>query len=130
MKINRGREKAARSEQRSETFTGKVWADRVLADPNGAVGVGSIFFEPRARTYWHRHSGGQVLVVTHGEGRVRSRDGKGGTIAAGDVVHIQPGEEHWHGAGPDSYLLHHAISLGKTEWLREVTDEEYRQGFD
>lgn len=130
MKINRGREKAVRSERRSETFTGTVWADRVLSDPAGAVGIGSVFFEPGARTHWHRHTAGQVLVVTHGQGRVRSRDGSGGVIAAGDVVHIAPGEEHWHGAGADSYMLHLAISLGKSEWLRAVTDEEYRQGFE
>lgn len=130
MKINRGREKAISSERRSETFTGTVWADRVLSDPKGAVGIGSVFFEPKARTYWHRHTGGQVLVVTHGQGRVRSRDGSGGVIAAGDVAHIGPGEEHWHGAEPGSYMLHLAISLGKTEWLKEVTDEEYRQGFE
>ncbi len=129
MKINRGREKGVSSERRSDTFTGTVWADRVLSDPDRAVGIGSIFFEPGSRTYWHRHGGGQVLYVTHGQGRVCSRDGKGGVIAAGDVVHIAPGEEHWHGAAPDSYLLHLAISLGKTEWLKEVTDEEYRKHF-
>ena len=115
MKINRGREKNVRSERRSENFTGTVWADRVLADPAGNVGVGSVFFEPAARTFWHKHSGGQVLYVTHGQGRVRSRDGVGGVIAAGDVVHIAPGEEHWHGAEPGSYMLHIAISLGKSE---------------
>jgi quercetin dioxygenase-like cupin family protein len=129
MKINRGREKAGTSERRSETFTGRVWADRVLSDPKGKVGIGSVFFEPGSRTYWHRHTEGQVLIVTHGQGRVRSRDGSGGVIAAGDVVHIAPGEEHWHGAEPTNYMLHHAISLGKSEWLKEVTDEEYNQGF-
>ena len=130
MKINRGREQAIHSERRSETFTGNVWADRVLSDPAGAVGIGSVFFEPKARTFWHRHSGGQVLIVTHGQGRVRSRDGGGGVIAPGDVVHIAPGEEHWHGAEPQNYMLHLAVSLGKTEWLTEVTDPEYRQGFE
>jgi quercetin dioxygenase-like cupin family protein len=128
MKINHGKEKNSRSELRSDTFTGRVWADRVLTDPNGAVGVNSVFFEPGARTYWHRHTGGQVLYVTHGRGRVRSRDGNGSTIAVGDVVHIAPGEDHWHGAAADSSILHVAITLGRTEWLGEVTEEEYRQG--
>ena len=128
MKIARVREKNSPSELRSDTFTGRVWGNRVLADPAGAVNVNSVFFEPGARTHWHRHAGGQLLHVTHGRGRVRSRDGSGGAMAAGDVVHIAPGEEHWHGADDNSLVLHLAISLGKTEWLGEVTAEEYRRG--
>jgi quercetin dioxygenase-like cupin family protein len=129
MRINRGREKNARSTRRSGTFTGGVWGDEVLADPTGRVTVSSVFFEPGARTHWHRHANGQVLYVTHGEGRVRSRDGTGGVIAAGDVVHIAPGEEHWHGAGPGTFMLHLAISLGKSEWFDAVTDGEYGEAF-
>ena len=128
MKIARVREKNSPSELRSDTFTGRVWGNRVLTDPAGAVNVNSVFFEPGARTHWHRHAGGQLLYVTHGRGRVRSRDGSGGAMAAGDVVHIAPGEEHWHGADDNSLVLHLAISLGKTEWLGEVTAEEYRRG--
>lgn len=125
MKINRGREKGRRSTRRSGTFTGTVWGDEVLTDQNGKVTINSVFFEPGARTYWHRHSEGQVLIVTHGQGRVRSRDGGGGTIAAGDVIHIAPGEEHWHGAAPDSVLLHLAITIGKSDWMTEVSEEDY-----
>lgn len=78
----------------------------------------------------NRVGGGQVLVVTHGLGRVRSRDGNGGVSATRDVVHIAPSEEHWHGAEPDKYLLPLAMSLGQAKWLREVTDEQYRRGFE
>ena len=92
----------------------------------GDVGVNDVFFEPGARTHWHMHAIGQVLVVTHGEGFVRTRDGDGGRIAAGDVVHIAAGEEHWHGAGPESYLLHVAISLGAATWLEPVSDDGLR----
>jgi quercetin dioxygenase-like cupin family protein len=91
----------------------------------GDVGVTNVFFEPGARTHWHTHEIGQVLYVTHGAGFVRGRDGAGGPIGAGDVVHIASGEEHWHGAAPDSYLLHVAVSLGDADWLHAVTDEEY-----
>ena len=129
MKINRGREKGTRSKRRSGTFTGNVWGDEVLSDPNGKVTINSVFFEPGGRTYWHRHSEGQVLYVTHGQGRVRSRDGSGGIIAAGDVIHIAPGEEHWHGAAPDSFLLHLAITIGKSDWLTEVSEEDYTKPF-
>jgi quercetin dioxygenase-like cupin family protein len=107
----------------AEHVTGVSWADPVLA--GGGLSVYHVFFEPQARTYWHTHDRGQVLLVTSGEGIVRSRDGSGGTIAVGDTVFIDPDEEHWHGAAPDSYMLHIAISLGAPVWLDAVTDEEY-----
>jgi quercetin dioxygenase-like cupin family protein len=125
MRIARGRA-GVPSEQRAETFTGRVWADPVLA-PEDGVTVNNVFFEPGARTHWHTHAEGQVLQVTHGEGWVQMRDGAGGRITAGDIVHIGPGEEHWHGAGPTSYLLHVAVSLGVTDWLEPVSDDDYRR---
>ena len=87
--------------------------------------MGHVFFEPRARTDWHRHERGQVLIVTSGSGLLISRDGEGGVIAVGDTAFIPPGEEHWHGAGPDSYLVHIAISLGGADWLDAVTEREF-----
>jgi quercetin dioxygenase-like cupin family protein len=127
MRIARGRAGAA-SEQRSATFTGRVWADPVLAAADG-VTVNAVFFEPGARTHWHTHEIGQVLHVTQGEGWVQVRDGAGGPITAGDVVHIGPGEVHWHGAAPDSYMLHVAVSLGGHEWLEPVSDHEFEGVF-
>jgi quercetin dioxygenase-like cupin family protein len=124
MKINPGREATLPSQQRSETFTGEVWADPVL-ESTGGVMINSVFFGPRSRTYWHRHEHGQILYVTSGQGRIYARDGQGGIIRAGHTVWIPPGEEHWHGADAETYLVHLAISLGKSEWLDEVTEEEY-----
>jgi quercetin dioxygenase-like cupin family protein len=126
MKINRAREAGKPSELRSETFTGEVWADPVLTDAKDVM-INNVFFAPRARTHWHKHGLGQVLVVLAGQGQVWNRTGEGGRIAAGDVVHIEPGDEHWHGAVSDAYLLHLAISLGPADWLSPVTDEEYAQ---
>jgi quercetin dioxygenase-like cupin family protein len=128
MKINRGREAGTRSELRSATFTGEVWGDPVLPETDGVL-INNVFFAPGARTHWHTHHQGQILVVTAGEGRARARDGSGGELAAGDVVWIPPGEEHWHGAAPDSYMLHLAISLGGHDWLDPVTDGEYEEGW-
>jgi quercetin dioxygenase-like cupin family protein len=101
-----------------------VWADPVLGAQDG-VAINAVFFEPGARTHWHTHELGQVLYVTHGEGFVQGRDGTGHRISAGDVVHIAPGEDHWHGAARESYLLHVAISLGEAEWGDPVTDVDY-----
>ena len=97
----------------ADYFTGTVWQEPIVTAPEPArLRATRVSFEPGARTHWHTHAIGQVLVVTHGAGFVRTREGDGGRLAAGDVVHIAAGEEHWHGAAPDSYLLHVAISLG------------------
>lgn len=127
MLVLHGRRPDASSVLQGATFTGDVWADPVLTGVEG-VSVHNVFFVPRARTYWHRHDAGQILWVTGGSGRVCSRGGAGAPIRAGDVVWIEPGEEHWHGAGDSTYLSHVAISLGGHEWLEPVTDEEYAAG--
>lgn len=127
MRIAKGRGGAS-SEQRTATFTGRVWADPILGAEDG-VGVTAVFFEPGARTHWHAHEIGQVLHVTHGQGWIQVRNGPGARISAGDVVHIGPGEVHWHGAGPDSYMLHVAVSLGGNEWLEPVAEDDYASAF-
>jgi quercetin dioxygenase-like cupin family protein len=124
MRINQGREPGSASQLRTETFTGEVWGDPVLAGAEGVV-INNIFFAPGGRTHWHRHHGAQVLWVVSGRGHAYNRDGEGGEIRGGDVVYIPAEEEHWHGADPHSYLVHVAITLGSHEWLEPVTDEEY-----
>ncbi len=116
------------SERRTDTFTGEVLADPVLPGEDGIV-VNAVLFAPGARTYWHKHEVAQVLFVTQGEGRLQSADGTGGTLRPGDVAHIPAGEVHWHGAAPGSLLLHVAVSVAKTEWMHEVSDEEYEAAF-
>jgi quercetin dioxygenase-like cupin family protein len=67
-----------------------------------------------------------VLLVTAGRGYVRTRAGGGDWVAAGDVVLAEPGEEHWHGAGGETFLVHTAVSLGETRWLEAVAEDDYR----
>lgn len=124
MRISRGRTDGAKSEERGPTFTGTVWADEVMGAQDGVL-INSVTFTPGARTNWHTHGQGQVLIVTAGEGRVVSTEGQSWVIRAGDVVHIPAGEKHWHGAGPDTLLAHTAISLGDTDWLEPVSPEDY-----
>jgi quercetin dioxygenase-like cupin family protein len=124
MKIVRGRE-GRPTEHRTETFTGDVFADAGLLGEG--LMVNSVFFTPRARTYWHRHAIAQVLYVTHGRGLLWSEEGHGAVLEPGDVAHIPAGERHWHGGAPDSFLLHLAISVGQTEWLDEVSDDDYQE---
>jgi quercetin dioxygenase-like cupin family protein len=61
---------------------------------------------------------------------IATRDGDRHVLAAGDTVYAPPGEAHWHGAAPDSSLLHTAVSLGTTRWLGEVTDDQYKAAWD
>jgi len=126
MRIARGRAAGSPSEERSATFTGRVWGDPVLAAEDGIV-VNNVFFEPGARTYWHTHDVAQVLYVLAGDGWVQVRGGSGGPITSGDTVHIPAGEEHWHGAATNAYLLHLAVSVGATNWLDPVSDEDYER---
>lgn len=114
------------SPQKTGSFTGEVWGESRLAGGDGPM-VNAVLFSPGARTHWHRHEDGQILHVTAGQGYVGTRDGFV-TVSAGDVVWAPGGEEHYHGATPESFLLHDAISLGSIDWLDEVTDDEYGDG--
>jgi quercetin dioxygenase-like cupin family protein len=108
----------------AERFTGQVWFDEIGATEHTTVM--SVHFTPGARTAWHSHPQGQVLYVTHGAGLVQSRGGDRAEIRAGDTVHAHPGEVHWHGAAPGTFLNHLAVQEGVTEWSEHVTDEEYQ----
>jgi quercetin dioxygenase-like cupin family protein len=110
-------------------FTGTVWMDAAPASPPGAR-VFRVFFEPGARTNWHTHPEGQILYVVTGTGRAQTEDEEAVEIGAGDGVYFAPGEKHWHGAGPDTFMVHVAVnpateSDGGTDWMEPVTDEEY-----
>ena len=108
-------------------FTGDVFIDTV-AQGHGATPttVGFVHFTPGARTAWHAHTIGQTLYVTEGEGRVQPRGEPAVTIRAGDVVFAPGGEWHWHGAAPDRFMTHLAVSEGGAEWGDHVSDNEYR----
>ena len=72
------------------------------------------------------HDGEQALYVASGAGVVRQRDGGSVEVQPGDLVYVSPGEEHWHGATPNSLFVHFAFTAsGGTDWLEEVTAEEY-----
>ena len=110
-------------------FTGDVWLETASVPKPGA-GLFRVLFEPGARTNWHTHPEGQFLFVVTGAGRAGTEDGPVEEIEAGDVVFFAPGERHWHGAGPDTFMVHIAITPaistdGGTDWLEPVADEEY-----
>jgi quercetin dioxygenase-like cupin family protein len=88
--------------------------------------ISTVTFAPEARSYWHHHTGGQILIVTAGLGWVCSHGQEPELLRIGDVVWVPPGETHWHGGTIDTMMTHLAISIGRTNWLHEVNDEDYR----
>lgn len=124
MKIARGRAAGAPTQQRTDTFTGTVWMDPVLPTTDGTT-VNNVFFPPGARTNWHHHENGQLLIVSAGHGLVCTDGERPHEIGPGDVVWVPAGERHWHGASAGSYLLHLAVSLGSTEWFQAVGDGDH-----
>lgn len=118
----------------ADWFTGDVYIDS-LKDPDdqSVVGCAHVRFTPGARTAWHTHPKGQTLYVTDGVGLVARRGGEVQQIQPGDVVFIEPGEQHWHGATTDRFMAHVAIQEADEQgvpvtWLDHVTDEEYAAG--
>ena len=83
-----------------------------------------------ARTAWHTHPLGQILIVVMGSGRAQREGGGIEEIRPGDVVSFAPGEKHWHGAAPTTAMTHIAIQEaldGKAvDWMEKVSDEQYR----
>ena len=97
------------------------------------VAVGNVTFEPKCRNNWHIHhadtGGGQMLLVTAGEGWYQEWGKPAQKLKAGDVVHIPAGVKHWHGAARDSWFQHLAVEVPgencSTEWCEPVSDREY-----
>ena len=114
-------------------FTGKVYLDTLKPADNGSrLAVTSVHFTPGAYTAWHSHPKGQTLYVTEGVGVIQNRGGKIQVIRPGDVIWTEPGEEHWHGATPHSFMTHLALQElddqgNLADWHEHVTTDEYKQ---
>jgi quercetin dioxygenase-like cupin family protein len=115
----------------ADRFTGDVYIDGIRdPDDQSDVSCAHVRFTPGARTAWHHHPKGQTLYVTDGIGYVARRGGQPQEIRPGDVVHIEPGEEHWHGATAGRFMAHVAIHAADEHgevatWLEHVSDQEY-----
>ena len=115
----------------ADWFTGTVRIDPLFpVTPPARTAGNAVTFEPGARTAWHTHPLGQILIVIAGCGRAQREGGPVEEIRPGDVVWFPPGEKHWHGAAPTTAMTHIAIQEqldGKAvDWLEQVTDEQYR----
>ena len=116
----------------ADSFSGSVEIRPLFpAHESSHVLGGRVTFQPAARTAWHTHPLGQILIVTEGAGRIQQWGGPVEEIRKGDVVWIPPGVKHWHGATLTTAMTHIAIQEergGKAvEWMEKVTDEQYRR---
>jgi quercetin dioxygenase-like cupin family protein len=112
------------------TFTGNVRLDPLhSAQEPARVGCASVTFEPGARTFWHTHPLGQILVVTAGVGWTQCAGEPKVEIRAGDVIWCPPGHKHWHGATATTGMTHIAIQESLDgrfiDWLEAVAEEDY-----
>lgn len=100
-------------------FAGAATMQRLLGRGDGEpVRLYRVTFARGGRTNWHTHDGAQLLFGLSGRCVVVDRSGTTLTLDPGDVVVIDPHEEHWHGAAPGGGGEHLAINVGKeTVWL-------------
>lgn len=97
------------------------------------VAIGNVTFEPGCRNNWHIHhadkGGGQMLIVTAGEGWYQEWECEPRKLKPGDIVHIPAGVKHWHGAAADTWFQHLAVEVPgegcRTEWCEPVPNEAY-----
>jgi len=113
----------------NNNFIGNAWLyQMIMPDSLNPIQVGSVTFEPGARTNWHLHPGGQILLITDGTGYYQEKGSPKRIIKKGDVVKCPAKVPHWHGATKDDMLIQIAITnthKGAPVWLEPITDEEY-----
>lgn len=115
----------------AEYFTNTARVKMLETDPDKLYDtqVYNVVFEPSARTFWHSHPGGQILLITDGSGYYQEKGKPARHLRKGDTVSIAPDIVHWHGAAPDRPFVHIGMStqvhLGPAVWTGPVTDEEY-----
>ncbi|EOC1344574.1 cupin domain-containing protein [Cronobacter dublinensis] len=116
---------------KADNFSGHAVVNPLLP-PNESTraNLGRVDFAPGARTAWHTHPAGQLLIVTAGKGWVQEEGKVRQDITSGDVVWIPATVRHWHGATTTSPMSHLAMTYmvdGKNvDWQEPVSDEQYQ----
>ena len=111
----------------AQYFIGNSYLNPLVLD---GVKTFNVTFEPKCRNNWHiHHVGGQILLCTDGKGYYQEWGKPVQHLKAGDTVYIPPEVKHWHGATANSWFSHIALEVpcenGSTEWLEEVSDDQY-----
>ena len=110
---------------------GSVWLKELSeADSTFDYTTAVAIFDANARLDWHKHPGGQILMIIEGTGYYQERGKPRQTINKGDVIKCLPDVEYWHGATPITsvtYIATSPVAKGRTVWLDRVTEEEYKK---
>ena len=113
----------------NDNFVGTAYLQPLIAaDSLNPASVGNVTFEPGARTRWHVHPGGQILLAIGGVGFYQEKGSPKKVLRKGDVVKCPPNVPHWHGASLDQQFIQVAITNtqnGPTQWLHPVSEEDY-----
>jgi quercetin dioxygenase-like cupin family protein len=107
------------AQEPNPNFTGKI----TRLEATGTVA--HIKFEAGARTKWHVHSGGQIVMVEEGVGLAQVRGGPVIELRPGEPIYCPPGVEHWHGASPKEGGTQYNVTRGDIKWLEEVSDKDF-----
>lgn len=113
-------------------FTGNAF-NIGLVDPDDVftTAVGNVYFEPGARSNWHSHPSGQILIITDGIGYHQMEGQPVEIIKKGDVVKCPPNVRHWHGAsatvGLQQIYIVPNTERGIVHWEQAVSNSEYNQ---
>jgi quercetin dioxygenase-like cupin family protein len=111
---------AAAPQPNPENFVGKV-----TGHPTSDIRTLRYSFEPGARTNWHSHEGGQVILIEKGHARVQEAGGAMREMGPRESVVTAAGVKHWHGAMPNEPLTQVSLSFGATNWMEKVSDDQY-----
>jgi quercetin dioxygenase-like cupin family protein len=111
-------------------FEGDVTLQRLVrTEDSKEIELLGVWFSAGGRTRPHIHDVDQVLHIVEGQGVVADEH-ETLLVKAGDVVTVQGGVWHWHGATPHSAMMH--ISIRKqgnsTNW--EVEDKNWRTVYE
>lgn len=114
----------------ADLFTGAAYNYGLVGmDSTYTTVIGNVYFEPGARSNWHTHPAGQILIITDGVGYHQIEGQPRETMQKGDVIKCPPNVRHWHGASEDTglqqmYILPNTEN-GIVEWMEAVSDETY-----
>ena len=108
--------------QQTPLFTGKS----VVMDGK-ELSAARRSFEAGARTYWHSHDNGQLLLVEDGRMLTQKKGGPVKELGKGESDYTGSHVVHWHGAVPGQALVQVNVGFGGgAKWMNEVTEAEYR----
>lgn len=115
----------------ADLFTGDAYNYGLVGiDSTYTTLVGNVYFEPGARSNWHTHPSGQILIITDGKGFHQLEGEPIQELKKGDVVKCPPNVRHWHGASPDTgmqqlYIVPNTEN-GVVNWMEAVSDAQYK----